>query len=72
MVKNPSANAGDSGDKGLIPGSERSPGGENGNPPQHSVKDREAWQATVNGAAKSWTRLSDCACMHNPLGEFLN
>ena len=23
------------------------------------VKDREAWRATVNGVAKSWTRLSD-------------
>ena len=23
------------------------------------VKDREAWHATVNGVAKSWTRLSN-------------
>ena len=23
------------------------------------VKDREAWRATVNGVAKSWTRLSN-------------
>ena len=35
-VKNLFANAGDSGDAGSIPGSERSPGGGNGNPPQYS------------------------------------
>ena len=32
MVKNLPANAGDARDLGLIPGWERSPGGENGNP----------------------------------------
>ena len=32
MIKNLLANAGDSGDIGLIPGSERSPGVENGKP----------------------------------------
>ena len=32
MVKNPSANAGDPRDVGSIPGSERFPGGGNGNP----------------------------------------
>ena len=35
----------------------------NGNPLQYSClenpMDREAWQATVHGVAKSWTRLSD-------------
>ena len=31
MVKNPPANPGDTGDSGLISGSERSPGGGNGN-----------------------------------------
>ena len=31
-VKNPPANAGDIGDRGLIPGSGRSPGGGNHNP----------------------------------------
>ena len=36
MVKNSPANAGDSGDEGSIPGSERSPGGGNGNPLQYS------------------------------------
>ena len=51
-VKNPLVNAGD---KGLIPGSERSPGGRNDNPLQYSClenpMDREAWQATVHGGA---------------------
>ena len=34
MVKNPPANAGDSGDIAPIPGSGRPPGGGNGNPLQ--------------------------------------
>ena len=37
MVKNPSANAGDPGDSGMIPGSGRSLGGGNGNPLQYSL-----------------------------------
>ena len=32
LVKIPPANAGDTGDAGLIPGLRRSPGGGNGNP----------------------------------------
>ena len=59
VVKNPPANVGDKGDEGSIPGSERSPGGENGNPLQYSClensMDRGAWRATVHGATKSWT-----------------
>ena len=51
VVKSPSANAGDLRDVGLIPGSGRSPGGENGNPLQYSClenpMDRVAWRATV-------------------------
>ena len=58
MVKNLPANAGDS---DLIPGSERSPGEENGN---HSSilawtinpMDRGAWWATVPGLAKELDR----------------
>ena len=61
MVKNPPANAGDARDPGLIPGSERSPGGGNGTPLQYSClenpMDRGAWQATVQGVTKSWARL---------------
>ena len=42
---------------GLIPGSERFPGGSNGNPLQYSYlgnpMDRRAWWATVHGVSKS-------------------
>ena len=59
VVKNPPANAGDARDVGLIPGSRRVPGEENGNPLQYSClenpMDRGAWQAEVHGVAKSWT-----------------
>ena len=47
LVKNPPANAGDIGDAGLIPESERSSGSGNGNPLQYSClensMDRGAW-----------------------------
>ena len=50
-------------DLGEIPGSGRSPREGNDNPLQYSClenpRDRGAWQATVHGVAKSWTRLSD-------------
>ena len=51
------------GDLGSIPGSRRSSGGENDYPLQYSClensMDRGAWQVTVHGIAKNWTRLSD-------------
>ena len=51
------------GDLGSIPGLRRSPGGGHGNPLQYSClenpMDRGAWQATVHGVTKGWTRLSD-------------
>ena len=60
MVKNSSANAGDS---GFILGSGKSPGEGKGNSLQYSClenpMDRGAWLATVHGVAKSWTQLSD-------------
>ena len=47
MVKNPPANARDARDMGLIPGSGRSPGGDNDNQLQYSClenpMDRGAW-----------------------------
>jgi len=53
VVKNLPANAGD---VSLIPGSGRSPGEGNGNPPQYSClrnpMDRGAWGATVHEVAK--------------------
>ena len=55
-VKNLLANAGDTGDAGLIPGLGKSAGGGNGNPLQYSClenpTDRGAWWATVHGIAK--------------------
>ena len=61
VIKNLLANAGDARDVGLIPGSGRSLGVGNDNPLQDSClensMDREAWWATVHGAAKSRTRL---------------
>ena len=54
MVKNPPANAGDT---GSISGLGRSSGEGNGNPFQYSClkisMDRGAWWATVHGAAES-------------------
>ena len=63
MVKNPPANAGDARDMGPIHGSGRFPGEGNGNSLQYSClgnpTDRGAWWATVYGAIKSWTELSN-------------
>ena len=51
------------GDPGLIPRLGRFPGEGNGSPLQYSClensMDRGAWQATIHGAAKSWTQLSN-------------
>ena len=59
MVKNPPANAGDTGDLGSITGLGRSPGVGNGNPLQYSClensMDRGAWWPTVHEVAKSQT-----------------
>ena len=63
VEKNPSANARDVRDAGLIPGLGRSPGGGHENPLRIlawriSMK-RGAWWATVHGVAKSRTQLSN-------------
>ena len=68
VVKNPPANAGDS---GSVPGSGRSPGGRHGNPLQYSCW-RIPWTEEPDGlqsigVAKSWIRLK-CLSMH----EYLN
>ena len=61
LVKNPPANADDTGDQGSIPGLGRFPGGGNGNPLQYpyleNPMDRGAWR--VCGVTKSQTLLSD-------------
>ena len=60
VVKNPPASAGD---EASIPGSGRSSGEGHGNLLQYSFlgnpMDKGAWQATVHGAAKSQTQLSN-------------
>ena len=59
VVKNPPANAGDT---GSIPGSGRSLGEGNGNPLQYfclaNPMDKGAWCATVSGVVKSQIQLS--------------
>ena len=57
--KEPSCNAGQARDVGLIPGSGRSPGEGNGKPSHYSClenpMDRRAWRAIVHGVTKHWT-----------------
>ena len=61
--KESTCNAGDTGEVDFIPRLGRSPRGGNGNPLQYSClknpMDRGAWWATVQGAAKSQTSLSN-------------
>ena len=56
VIKNLPSNAGDAENMGLIPGSGKPPGGENGNSLQYSClenpMDRGAWQTTVLAVAK--------------------
>ena len=65
--KESACNPGATGDMDLIPGAERSPGGENGNPLQYSClenpMDRGSWRATVQRLTKSLTQLSKHARM---------
>ena len=62
MVKNLFAYSGDPGDLDSIPVLGRSSGVGNGSPLQYSCldnfMDREAWQATIQGVAKSQTQVS--------------
>ena len=59
VVKNPSANAGDTRDADSSPGSGRSLGAGNGDPHQYSClensKDRGAWWTIVHEVAKNWS-----------------
>ena len=69
VVKDPPANAGNVRDQGSVPGLGRSPGRGNDKPLQHSCRenpmDSGAWQATVHGVEKSWTRLKRFSTAHN-------
>ena len=53
---------------GWIPGSERSPGGGNGNPFQYSCLEytmgRGAWWAIAHRVTQNWTQLSTCTLVH--------
>ena len=69
VVKNPLANAGDTGHRGSIPGLGRSPGGGNGNPLQYSClenpMDRGAWPLQFTGSQRirqNW--VTEQVCMH--------
>ena len=70
MVKNTPVDAEDAKDAGLIPGSGRSPEGENGNPLQYSCLEnpmgRGAWWATVVGSQRVG---HDYACTHTSFSE---
>ena len=73
VVKNPPANAGDT---GLIPEWGRSPGGGNDNPLQYSClenpMDRGAWLAIVHCVTKSQIQLSyEHACTYTNKTEGL-
>ena len=61
VVENPSADAGDIRDTGLIPGWGRFPGGGHDNPFQYSClenpMDRGAWRAMVQRVIKSQTQM---------------
>ena len=67
VVKNPPANAGDTGDVGSIPGSQKSSEVGNGNPLKYICLEnpmgRGAWRATVHGTTKIRTQLSNCQTM---------
>jgi len=62
-IRNLPASAGEARDMGSIPGLGRFPGVGNGNLLQYSdmekSMDRGAWQVTIHGVTKSWTRLSN-------------
>ena len=77
LVENPPANARDVRDRGLIPGSGRSPGGGNGNPLQYSClenpMDRGAWWAMVHSVTKSQTRLKQlCRAQHTHMCVYVH
>ena len=63
MVKDLPDNAADIRDRGMIPGSRRSPGGGPGNPLQYSSlenpMDREAWQDTAHRVTENWMPLKN-------------
>jgi hypothetical protein len=64
VMKNLPATVGDMRDAGLIPGSERSPGGENGNPLHYSCLDNPVDRIQSMGSQRVRNNLSNLACRH--------
>ena len=75
MIKNLPASAGDVRDRGLIPGSGRSPGGVSVDPLQYSClrnpMDRGDWQAIIHSVSKSQIRLKQLR-MHTHSSRFVD
>ena len=59
VVKNPSANVGDIGDVGLIPGSGRFAGGGHGNPLQYFCLEKSQRQGSLGGYSPWGCKESD-------------
>ena len=67
VIKKPPANVGDAGNRSLIPGLGRSPGGGNGNPLQwvgESHGERSMVGYIIHGVAKSLTKLMLHVTLH--------
>ena len=65
VVKIPPVNAGDARDAGLVPGSERCPGGGNGNPLRYSSPENPMHRLQSMGSQTDMTeRLSRHACVY--------
>ena len=74
-VKKPPANVGyNAGDKGLIPGLGRSPGGGNGNPLQYSFLKKKSHkqrsQASYSPWVHKWSDRTELTCMHIDYFEY--
>ena len=76
VVKNPPANAGHTGDMGLIPGLGRSLGGGNRNQQHYSFQDnlmdRGPWWATVPGVTKELDMTEHVCRMWNKLCQIVS
>ena len=65
VVRNLPANAEDARDAGLIPGSERSPGGGNGNPLQYLCPENPIPWTEESGELKKVTHIESQKVGHN-------
>ena len=65
VVKNPPANAEDTGRHGFDPWVSKIPWSRKWQPTPVFLPGRGAWRTTVHGIAQSWTQLSKQVCMKN-------